>query len=1023
MNCTGSVREFITPQTPKVKISSHGRRVPLPASIRLAVSPNYNSLSKNDKEHDKPSGDVTSTALIHGMSGGGSGGDLSMAVVPMERIEVAPVIPSISAQDEDDYLSLEVLRYRYALFVGEIGRDANQYHSPSVLAESVLKKMLVRTNVSRGQKVAAATWALEILALSQGNDVIRSIRNELIPAIYMDYDPAKLFHVSTSVYNIVSNPSLLSQNPVLSHNMFIECRDRLAHEAVSMNRATTGAALFHASRKRAVFELIERLRQSLLAKVLFAWRKYTRERKVDRIVRRNNTRRFSARYNWMLQQIAFQSWRAFVERSRSTILAEKLHNSQFLLENAKNQFQIQCFRSDKHLRSVEELRVELEQSRVEKETIRARVFEIERQLQTHDEENLEKMNELANRLLKELSRWKQFARFTVEALTPNADLFSSLQSLAADIDSVNITTEQSLQQQPAKDRSSISSPSSTFAADGQSSADWLEQGGGSSKTDLTPDQVLLCWIQGILKDIAPHLTARNFATDFKSGEVMLLILHHVAPQEASLVALQETSAKSRVEKVVQACQKIGLPHVPRVRDFIECNSDVMFVTVADLFSRYVEQLSTNKAKQQVSKVYEEELLMSDTATALDKVIYDVSMLPSVLAEGREEMTQLTATEKMLRHQQWFLVRAQDTVAREAAFLTRERLEGNPVRAVGKVEIEKYYKLKASKFSDLELRYTTKREESWKDQLLAVRSVLEKHVYNISRLFKFYAGFGINLHEQGFWRLVTCTRLCNEKPLTKRLVEKIMLTVGGVAGAGDESVEPASPSEGTTEPTALEEILPGEFTEIIIRLADLRGGAAGPKTAGLAERVESLIIFLIKAHTKHLAGPENQFRRDFNDAAVQKVIGTYAKDLNVVFRYYCGKSTRFIAASTRRIPLLDVDQLHALLRDAGISDSLDSGGSLALQGTDDTTSSSALLPVPTQHTLAMIQAVVDDGGSDLTFFEVVELLAALSVYRIPNPFATLDRKVDVMMSHALIKLKSKLRGIVALSDIKLASLAQ
>ena len=122
-------------------------------------------------------------------------------------------------------------------------------------------------------------------------------------------------------------------------------------------------------------------------------------------------------------------------------------------------------------------------------------------------------------------------------------------------------------------------------------------------------------------------------------------------------------------------------------------------------------------------------------------------------------------------------------------------------------------------------------------------------------------------------------------------------------------------------------------------------------------------------------------------------------------------------------MLDVDQLHALLRDAGISDSLDSGGSLALQGSDDTTSSSALLPVPTQHTLAMIQAVVDDGGSDLTFFEVVELLAALSVYRIPNPFATLDRKVDVMMSHALIKLKSKLRGIVALSDIKLASLAQ
>jgi hypothetical protein len=1008
MNCTGSVREFVPPQLPKVKISSHGRRVPLPASIR-------NTPLKSKREDGAEDAQPTiispnSTALVQAAV-------MPLVVVPVDQLDVAPVIPTLNPAEEDDYISLEVLRHRYALFVREMSQDADQYHSPTVLAETILRKMLTRTNVSRAQRVAAATWALEILSMPHQNDIIRSIRNELIPAVYMDYDPAKLYRVTASVHPIVSNPSLLSQNPIFSHNMYLECRDRLAHEAITMNRASAGAVMFQVSRKNAVHELINRVRLAELSKIVYAWRKYVRDRKVERVVRRNSSRRMSKRENWMLQQISFQSWRSFVERSRSTVLAEKLHNAQGLLDNAKNQFQIQCYRSDKHLRTVEELRLELDQAHKDNETTKSRLYEADRAMQTLEEDHLGKMNDLANKLLIEMGRWKQFARYSVEALSPNTELYAALRTVA---ESESPDSAVSVTVVPSDDQ--IKPSRSGAETDGEFPAQpapvtpkTTDPSAPTQPEAIAPDRVLLCWVQGILRELAPHLSCRNFATDFRSGEVMILVLHHLAPQEVSLASLQESSVKARIEKVVSYCQKLGLAHIPRARDFQECNSDVIFVTVADVFCRYVDQLTSRKASQLMSGLYTDELLAGETSDALSKVVYDISMLPSVLAESREELMQLSASETQLRRENFFLVRAQDAVTVEAAFLTRERLEGNPVRAVGKVEVEKYYKMKSSKLADLEPRYTARRDEPWKDQLTSLRLTLEKHVYSISRLFKFYSGFSTNLHEHGFWRLATGTKLFAEKSLSKRLVEKVVLSVCGPAGAADEESSPADVT--APEPTAIEEILPAEFTEILIRLADVRGGPIGPKTALLAERFESLIQFLIKAHTKHLTGPENQFRREFNDLAVQKVLSTYAADLGLVFRHYCSKTTRFIAASTRRMPLLDIEQLHQMLRDAGIE---------AEQGTIaqfEESGGTPLLLLTSQQISQMLQLVVEENeGKELNFFETVELLASLSVYRIPNPFATLDRKVDVVLSHALIKLRGKLRGFVALSEITPATLA-
>ena len=841
-------------------------------------------------------------------------------------------------------------RKQFARFAAKTAMDEFGYASKALYCETVVANSSVVTSNPGAAKAAAALMALEALGKSSpGNTLISDCLQALYPVIFADYDPVRKA-VPHGVMALLGTNERLSSNPVFSHSFAIETHHRSSGAVAQMERLMHQAAASANGRRAAVIRVFARESGASLKLHFTAWRGFTRRHRADEMGRRLRQQRDAAGERTRLLQAVFYSWKWVTERAMCTVLEERLHNTTFQLDNAKNQFQLQCFRSDRYLRTVEELRRDMHVLRDNRDKYRAEVRALELQLRDQQLAAREHVDRISHRLLLGLNQWKSVATACVDRGRVPTELMGILSE--AKIDRLK--------------RAANTGP---------------EDDDADSMNTEGIERMISKWVNGILVQsaVASKNAISNFAADFADGSVVLVLLHHVFPDSIPYTPLQDNNVMRRLELIGELAASVGIAHFPSTTDFAEGASDIIFTCVVELF------LTHSMGG----------LLVRPHPTEADvpHILYDSTMVEGAMADNDSALTKLFATQlendvSMDQVRTWL-----SSVSAYAAYLTRERMGGHPVQLSDPKELAKYTRLRASRIGDLEFKYQSS-STPWPEQVAQLRASVRKYFPLFKRIFGFYAGDNPSITEPNFWRFIGDLGLI-DKTLTKVKVERIF-----VVANRDDDVLVESGSESGSEEDAenpITELIPSEFVECIIRIGDQKMQG---KT--IVERVESLVSTTLKTFGNKQAHM-NKFRKEVYDKTCQSVVDKYARDLARVFNYFAKQGKNLDKqAKKNQLKYVGQQDIMSIMREGGV-----------LQGSVDES---------VIHTV--LRSVLGDEVSDsVAFHDFMECLAATAVFKIPNPFVPLDKKLDVTLSHLISNLRLKLRGSVTLTDVKPIPLSQ
>ncbi|XP_049850682.1 fimbrin-like [Schistocerca gregaria] len=105
---------------------------------------------------------------------------------------------------------------------------------------------------------------------------------------------------------------------------------------------------------------------------------------------------------------------------------------------------------------------------------------------------------------------------------------------------------------------------------------------------LSPDQILLRWVNYHLANSGSNKRVQNFSSDIKDSEAYTLLLNQVAPKEAgvNMSPMNESDKTKRAEKMLQEADKIKCRKFLLPRDVVNGNAKLNLAFVANLFNTY-----------------------------------------------------------------------------------------------------------------------------------------------------------------------------------------------------------------------------------------------------------------------------------------------------------------------------------------------------------------------------------------------------------------------------------------------------
>jgi len=416
---------------------------------------------------------------------------------------------------------------------------------------------------------------------------------------------------------------------------------------------------------------------------------------------------------------------------------------EFQLENAKNQFQLQCYRSDKYLRLVEELREEFAAMRENRDNLATKVRDMEAELKSFQAAARQQLNRDVNACLQELYKWRRFARRKVELDAAQAEAIC-----VGNVDAPTVLDDED------EDDELPSSPQSKK----------LE---AETNPNVESEKILLRWANSVVRSSVVSTVKRvsNFTTDYQSGEVVLLLLHAVHPTHVPLSPLQEMSVVKRVDQIVEIARNVGVGTLPRASDILEAAGDMMVIVTAELYNRFVMQ---HRVRQ--------ESLSSEVAAAM--LTYDADMMTTVLADSEAELSKLAETEKAAAGKDVMVWKAQESLQQYAGFILRERLDGRSVMMLDTKDVQRFCKFSKLRYGDIAFKYQKAPVDfpgSWQPfdlQLDELSQTLQKHYQDLRKAFTHYCNGKSMISDGDFWRFCADIRVLDAKLLTRQHVDKI-----------------------------------------------------------------------------------------------------------------------------------------------------------------------------------------------------------------------------------------------------------
>jgi hypothetical protein len=101
---------------------------------------------------------------------------------------------------------------------------------------------------------------------------------------------------------------------------------------------------------------------------------------------------------------------------------------------------------------------------------------------------------------------------------------------------------------------------------------------------LSPEQILLRWVNYHLKNSGSTKRIHNFSGDIKDSEAYTILLNQLAPKQCDTSAMQQSDPLKRAELVLKNAEKIECRKFVRPRDIVSGNPKLNLAFVANLFN-------------------------------------------------------------------------------------------------------------------------------------------------------------------------------------------------------------------------------------------------------------------------------------------------------------------------------------------------------------------------------------------------------------------------------------------------------
>lgn len=926
---------------------------------------------------------------------------------------------------------VKISRHQFGKVVLTLRAQIGHFHSTGLFVQFMLQELQRKEGADAATLAAAGTWGLQLLVNQEVGSALESIQSALLPALYCDYNPQDLPFASAAIQAQIHDSVLVRENPYFTHSMYVE-QARIGLKNISQLNLALHRSLEHnEGRRRYILRMIGTLGRKNVQYHFTAWRQLVRRRHVLEMTSEKRQKRHESLNDALRLRMVFSTWRLTVENARVQFLTDRLHDVSLQLENSKNQFQLQCFRSDHLLHLTNQARAEQEAVLAKELKMKARISELKDELYHHELIYKDRIQTTIQNAVSTIQHYSNLLTFLVDTRQYPRIFTQMPKSSAVD--------------EPFQDQKN-EEEENNFA------------------------EIVIQWCNYAVREVlGPSYQPFSFLSpEFFTGEFYLIVLNFVFPERTSLHPNRDPNIPYRLRRICEMCEACCLLHRLVPEDFTLQREDIIFLSLGELFRRYLLDLwgelcntSSNKASAAFPQMLEESKKV-DLAGEEMEVTAEVFMGFIKNCENNVETAKTKLMEQFELEKD--LTKNTNTLVKEESFMWGERVRGAPLQALSAPSRRMFSRLNLHSFEDVLAKLEKSAEESDQNSTLASLQIFLFSNHTLSRIFFHYAGDGAKeMSEINFWRFVEQNRFhSSTSKVSKATIAQIFDKVNFpqldaaklAAKSGKSSTNVETVILAAKYEVNIRYLSPGQFVEIVIRIAV---EYARYKLSLL----ESVKRFLEVLHT-----PSSQqfppITRDFYSRDVQRVVRFFSDELFRVFNFYLRNQEQSKFPRDRLIAVQDGGRFGALISRRTFENlfieceflyaEMDDHSESQLPAADDNSSSTAKKSsvqtkkffVSEEEIGSVLEKLIIVGNAavesasgatsfleerhstpqhlELTFTMFLETFGVFCQYWCPDPFIPYSRKVAAFITHTLRKLAQKhTLDTLILSDLPTISL--
>eukprot|EP00796_Vickermania_ingenoplastis_P000291 gene291-164_t len=891
----------------------------------------------------------------------------------------------------------KISRNAYASIVSRMREQISLYHSVGVFIEYMLHELRNQNESDVATVAAAGTWALNLLAHQEVGGALQAIAEALLPAIYSEYNPMELPYASAAIQVQLRDPTVIEQNPYFTHSMYVE-QVRVDHKNVcDIQKALHRALRNNEGGRNYVLRTIRDKTQQHVRYYFSAWRQITRRHRILTLTNEKRQQRHFKENSDLRLRVAFNSWKLMVEMSRTGFLTDRLNEVAFQLENAKNQFQLQCFRTDRLIQTTKEAKAELDAAKLLEQELRDTIARLEDEMVAREKAYTVRLTEHIKEAFLLVNRYRELMTLLMEIRIPVEGYIQMDEDYMAPTH-INLTAEIEIMEED-------------------------------------PMQVLMLWCNFCVKEIlsSTYKPFKSLVPEFFTGEYYLIVLHYVFPELVSLLPNKDSNVPYRLRRVCEMAEECYLLHTPTPQDFLMHREDRIVASLSELFRRYLAHRWRQNARTaglEVAKTLDpaakEDVRAQEQLTAVDEDTFHSFMesCSKDLVEKEQQLVEQCFSDKRVADNA-------HSISQQELRLDRERRHGAPLRVLAESSRRTFWKVNYKALLDIRQQVGIVSEAQLKQVVVgSLQMILKKKDDILSRIFYFYAGEDAQtMSEVHFWRFVECSSFLSESgALTKEVISQVLDKVISpqleaamkAAAHGKAEMDIKTIMTVAQKEIAIRQVQPSQFVQVMLRLSAEFYGTQMSFTEGVNRFLDSQKIPSYEELPPLI--------REFYSPDVQHVMDYYCDDLFRVFFFYLKQQEQSKVARDRLIAVQDGGRFAALFSvrsyitmfedcDFIRNDDDDEGGSMSDESDQKTIIAATHLNFATpkqietgllkmkagRRSIAATEATLPGGNADMTFTMFLESFAVFCHYWCPDPFIPLARKLAAFVGTMIRRL--------------------